>query len=149
MVLVPPPQLFPLHLWFCRPKTETSFTLLLSVLLQLRQTLLVYFLQTFVLRYMYHLSIAFAIKDMAYFVNIVATYFSSGFSESLIFPQRARPCHMLRLQTHATTEGEEQELGATWLSLPHYFNMVCFFIKSCSSLLYPYALSNRKIDQKR
>ena len=79
MVLVPSPQLFPSRLWFCRLKTETSFTLHLSVLLYLRQTLLVYFLQTFVLRYMYHLSIAFAIKDMAYFVNIVATYFSFGF----------------------------------------------------------------------
>ena len=79
MVLVPPPQLFPSRLWFCHLKTETSFTLHLSVLLYLGWTLLVYFLQTFVLRYMYHLSIAFAIIDMAYFVNIVATYFSSGF----------------------------------------------------------------------
>ena len=79
MVLVPPSQLFPSLLWFCRLKIETSFTRHLSVLLYLRQTLLVYFLQTYVLRYMYHLSIAFAIKDMAYFVNIVATYFSSGF----------------------------------------------------------------------
>jgi len=79
MVLVPPPQLFPSRLWFCRLKTETSFTLHLSVLLYLRQTLLVYFLQIFVLRYMYHLSIAIAIKDTAYFVNIVATYFSFGF----------------------------------------------------------------------